>query len=226
MESLTFIIPAFNDGATIKTVITKSVAVGKTLHIPFQICVVNDASTDSTASVLHTLTGQMNNLHIITHRINKGYGQTIKELYEKAKHTWLFSIPGDYQIEPGELTKLWAHRAGADMIIGWRRVRRDSAARLRQSYIYNRLLFLLFGITLHDVNSVRLMKTSIMKSVKLTTSSAFVDAELAITAKRLGFRVMEIPIAHRARAGLGASGGRLTTILPTIRDMIVFLLKT
>jgi dolichol-phosphate mannosyltransferase len=225
MESLTFIIPAYNDAATIETVVRKTIDMGKRLHIPFDVLVTNDASTDGTASVLSRLTSRMPHLTVITHAANAGYGQTIKELYQKARHTWLFSIPGDYQIEPGELAKLWARRADADMIIGWRRLRRDSPARLHQSRMYNSLLHMMFGVTLHDVNSVRLMKISIMKSMKLTTSSAFVDAELAITAKRLGFRIIEIPIAHLARAGLGASGGRLTTILPTIRDMIVFLLK-
>jgi dolichol-phosphate mannosyltransferase len=225
MESLTFIIPAYNDGATIETVVKKAVDVGTRLGIAFDVLVINDASTDETARVLLRLTKRIKELLVITHAVNAGYGRTIKELYQKASHSWLFSIPGDYQIEPDELRKLWSHREDSDMIIGWRRRRADSPARLRQSRIYNSLLHTLFGLTLHDVNSVRLMKTSIIKSVHLTTSSAFVDAQLAIAAKRAGFRVMEIPITHRARAGSGASGGRLTTILPTIRDMIVYAIQ-
>jgi dolichol-phosphate mannosyltransferase len=225
MESLTFIIPAYNNEATIETVIDKTTDVGKKLRIPFTIEVIDDASFDATGYILRKLTRRIPNLHVITHTKNTGYGQTIKELYQKASHTWLFSIPGDYQIGPSELTKLWPHRADADIIIGWRRERRDSPDRLRQSLIYNMLLRVMFGLNMHDINSVRLMKTSVLKSVRLTTSSAFVDAELAISAKRLGFRIMEVPIAHRARAGLGASGGKVSTILPTIRDMIAFLSK-
>ena len=224
MDSLTFIIPAYNDGATIETVIRKTGDTGRRLGIPFNILVIDDASTDETPEILSRLTKRIKELRVITHTKNAGYGQTIKELYQKAGHTWLFSIPGDYQIDPSELTKLWPHRAEADIIIGWRRVRRDTLARINQSRIYNRLLCILSGLTIHDANSVRLMKTSIMKSVHLTSSSAFVDAELVISAKRLGFRIMEIPIAHRKRTGVGASGGHLTTILPTIRDMIIFRL--
>lgn len=225
MESLTYIIPAYNDEATVETVVTKAVGVGTRLGVPFDILVINDASSDSTGSILKKLSKKYAALHIITHAANAGYGRTIKELYQKASHTWLFSLPGDYQIEPGELDRLWPWRKKADMIIGWRRVRRENPARLAQSYVYNMVLRFLFGLTLHDSNSVRLMKTSVMKSVRLTASSAFVDAELAIKAGRKGFRIMEIPIAHRARMGLGASGGRLTTILPTIRDMILCLVK-
>lgn len=222
MVSLTFIIPAFNDEVTIETVIHKAVDTGKRLGIPFDILVTNDASTDKTAKILSRLTGRVKQLMVITHHINAGYGTTIKELYQRAQGSWLFSIPGDYQIEPSQVTKLWSRRASADMIIGWRRVRRDHPSRLRQSYAYNALLRILFGLNMHDINSVRLMKTSIMKSITLTTSSAFVDAELVIKSKRAGFYVTEVPIAHRARSGVGASGGKLSTILPAILDMILF----
>ena len=137
----------------------------------------------------------------------------------------MFSLPGDYQIEPAEVMKLWPHRLEADMIIGWRKSRHDSGARLRQSGIYNGLLRAMFRLNIHDVNSVRLMKTSIMKSIKLTTTSAFVDAELIVRAIRDGFRVIEIPIAHRARTGVGASGGKPKIIIPTIMDMLRFWVR-
>lgn len=222
MESLTFIIPAYNDEATIRSVVQKTVGVGKKLRIPFDIVAIDDASVDATGHMLSKLARRTSNLRVIMHKKNAGYGKTIKELYQKAQSAWLFSLPGDYQIDPGELHTLWRHRQPADMIIGWRRTRRDSPARLRQSRVYNALLHVLFGTTVHDVNSVRLMKTSIMKSVTLGSSSAFVDAELVIRSMRAGFHVIEIPIAHRARAGAGASGGKLNTILPTIFDMVSF----
>ncbi len=222
MDSLTFIIPAYNDEATIETVVTKAVGVGTHLGVSFDILVINDASGDNTGGILSDLTKRIRNLSVITHTKNAGYGRTIKELYQKARNIWLFSVPGDYQIEPEEITKLWPYRNNADMIIGWRRRRREHPARRVQSHIYNMLLRLLFNLSLHDVNSVRLMKTSLMTSIRLKTSSAFVDAELAIRSQRAGFRIMEIPIEHRARTGVGANGGRITTIMPTIRDMLTY----
>lgn len=224
-DSLTFIIPAYNDAATIKTVVEKTVTAGKNLRIPFTVLVINDASTDSTGKILTELKNRFKKLSVITHSGNAGYGGTIRELYKKARTAWLFSLPGDYQIEPDVVARLWPRRKGADMIIGWRFDRRDSAARKRQSGMYNFLLKLMFGLRLHDINSVRLMKTSVMERVHLTTSSAFVDAELVIRAIRAGYTVTELPIPHRARAGQGASGGRISTILPTVRDMVVFYLR-
>lgn len=224
MDSLTFIIPAYNDAGTVETVVKKAIKTGTSLRVPYSLLIINDASTDNTGAILKTLAKKNKHIRVITHTVNKGYGGTIKELYEKAGGTWMFSIPGDYQIEPYELTKLWTHRGEADMIIGRRNNRRDNPARLRQSAVYNALLRILFGLSVSDVNSVRLMKTTVMDSVHLSTTSAFVDAELVIRAKRAGLRIIEIPVAHRARAGFGASGGKISTILPTILDMIRFIL--
>ncbi|MCX6791674.1 MAG: glycosyltransferase, partial [Candidatus Gottesmanbacteria bacterium] len=107
--SLTFIIPAYNDGATIETVVKKASETGTHLGIPFDVLVIDDASTDETPKILSRLTRRIKDLRVITHTKNAGYGRTIKELYQKARHAWLFSLPGDYQIEPGELDNLWPH---------------------------------------------------------------------------------------------------------------------
>lgn len=225
MDSLTFIIPAYNDEKTVAIVIHKVREAGESLHIPFNIIVINDASRDATGRILDSLAAKNPRLRVIHHKKNVGYGATIKELYTLAHTTWLFSLPGDYQIDPAEILKLWPQRNGADMLIGRRKERHDNPARLRQSKIYNMVLAYLFQIQIRDVNSVRLMKTSVMKKVSLTSSSAFVDAELVIKAVRQGFRVIEVPITHRARAGAGAGGGKLRTILPTIKDMLLYFVK-
>ncbi len=224
-SSLTVVIPAYNDEATIETVLRKTATTAMKLHIPFTILVANDASRDQTGQKLEKLRKLMPNLRVITHRYNLGYGTTIRELYENAPGSWVFSLPGDYQIEPKELTALWRKRDTADMLIGWRNKRNDSSIRLLQSNIYNSLLRLLFHLPLHDANSVRLMRSRIIKKIRLRSSSAFVDAELAIKAIQAGFRVIEAPISHRAREGGGGGGGKMTTIFPTIVDMIVFWMK-
>lgn len=222
-RSLTIIIPTYNDEATIERVVQQAAKTAAKLHIPFTILVTNDASFDGTGQKLKQLRKHMPNLRIISHTHNLGYGKTIRELYEKATDPWMFSLPGDHQIAPKELINLWRHRNAADMIIGYRNRRSDSPVRLLQSQIYNMALRFLFLLPLHDVNSVRLMRSGIFKKVRITSASAFVDAELTIKAIRAGFRVIETPIGHRARRGDGAGGGKLKTIVPTIKDMILFL---
>jgi len=230
LASLSFLIPAYNDEVTITSVITEAYDIGRQVAKTFDILVMDDKSPDKTGTILDALQKKYSELTVIHHTVNKGYGGTLRELYESAKGAWLFTIPGDYQIGASELTKLVPHADKADMIIGWRVVRHDPETRLRQSKIYNMLLRIFFGIKLHDINSVRLMKSSIMKSITLISTSAFVDAELTIRTqkKRKGngkaWTVIEVPIEHRSRS-VGeqtAGGGKLRTILPTIWEMLKY----
>lgn len=226
MKSLSFLIPAYNDEATIAMQVTEARLIGKKLDIPFEIIVINDCSKDQTAQILTNLAKRFRELRVLIHTVNKGYGTTIKELYYAAKKEWLFTIPGDYQVQAKELLKLLQHERSADIILGWRTDRHDTGIRQHQSRIYNWLIPLLFDTKTHDVNSVRLMKSSIMKSIILRGTSAFTDAELIIKTKRLGFTVREIPIGHRdrhGRAGTGG-GGKLKVILPTIWEILLFAL--
>ena len=225
MKSISFLIPAYNDEATIATQVKEANSIGNKLHMPFEIIVTDDASRDNTGNILDNLKKYIKQLRVITHRKNKGYGDTIKELYYSAKKEWLFTIPGDYQVEAKELLKLARYEKEADIILGWRTNRCDTKLRQFQSRIYNVLIWLLFRTNTHDVNSVRLMKSRIMKPVQLRGASAFTDAELIIKAQRAGFRIKEIPIGHSQRqdgTGVGG-GGKIGVIVPTIWEM--FLLK-
>ena len=218
---LSILIPAYNVEDTINAVVTDAYAIGQKNAQTLEIIVIDDGSTDQTNKILRTLAVRIRNLKIINHNRNMGYGQTIKQLYVAGSNEWLFTLPGDNQYDAKELLALLPATKTADMILGLRRIRNDSPWRCFQSNIYNRLLNVLFGLTLHDVNTIRLMKKSVISSVTLTSTSAFVDAELAIRAKRAGFRITEIPITHKERTQKGATGGNvLKTVIPTIIDMV------
>jgi dolichol-phosphate mannosyltransferase len=227
IPSLSICIPAYNDEHTIRTIVGDAARIGREIAGSFEIVVINDASRDGTGKILVDLAKKIRELRVITHTKNAGYGGTIRELYYAAKKDWLFTAPGDNQIPISEIRKLLPAAEHADMIIGNRIYRHDPKARLRQSWIYNKLVRLLFRVDVKDVNSVRLMRTSLLTSVKLTKSSAFVDVELIVRAKRAHFRVVNAPIEHIARVGgeTGAGGGKWSTIGPTIRDMILFFFR-
>lgn len=221
---LSFLIPTYNDEETIETVIRRANAIGKLHTRRYEIVVINDASTDKTPEILSELSKSIPELRILTHKLNLGYGATIRDLYYAGRLDYLFSVPGDDQIDPGEVTKLFPYGETADIVIGKRMNRNDTLSRKIQSRTYNTILRTLYKVPVSDVNSVRLMKRTILSSIPLTSSSPFVDAELVIRAIRGKFRVIEVPILHKSRTTEGATGGSLTrTILPTIKDLIQFL---
>lgn len=222
LPSLSIIIPCYNVQSTVEYVVANAYRVGKKISRKLEIIVVDDASSDNTARILNTLKKTVKCLRVITHKKNCGYGKTIKELYTQAKNAWIFSLPGDDQFEASEIEKLVPFTQNSDMILGYRIHRHDPKNRLVQSSVYNRLLNLLFGLSLCDVNTIRLMKRSSFLKISLTSDSAFVDAELAICMKKNAMKTVEIPILHKERKDKSGSGGKFfKTILPTIIDMIL-----
>ena len=224
LSSLSILIPAYKDEETIECVVKRAVQAARAVTSIFEIRVLNDASPDKTGEVLQMRKKQIPQLKVRTHTINQGYGRTFSELYSSGIYDWLYIIPGDYQIDPMEITKLVPSTNRADMIIGRRVQRQDNEKRKQQSAVYNALLRFLFGISIRDINSIRLMKRDVMKNRVIQARSAFIDAQLTIGAIRDGFTVIERPIVHRKRITSGASGGKLSTILPVIVDMFRYKL--
>ncbi len=224
LSSLSICIPAYRDEHTIRHVVLEAKKIAQHYANKFEIRVINDASPDGLAEVLRDLSSRIPELRVITHQVNEGYGKTIKELYYGGRYDWLFTVPGDGQFEPKEFVKMLPYVASYDMIIGLRKHRHDNEKRKQQSAWYNALLRLFFALPTHDVNSIRLMKKSMLKTIRLTSDSAFVDAELAIDAIQHGYKIYEVPIRHEKRNTTGAGGGKLSVILPTIMDFLRYAL--
>lgn len=223
--TLSILIPCYNGENTVKSVVLDAYRVGKKVSRKLEIIVVNDASSDQTGPILKKLTKSIPPLVIITHKKNQGAGKTMKVLYLAAKNDWLFSISGDDQFDAKEIHKLLPQISHADMILGYRKNRHDSSRRLLQSKIYNVLLNIFFHLNLHDVNTIRLMRRSMIQALSLKSDTAFIDAEIAIQAKHKNFRILEIPIEHKFRKDKGATGGKFfKTIFPTILDMIKMII--
>lgn len=222
LPSLTFITPAYRDELTVADVVKREVEVGKQVAKKCDIVVIDDASPDGTGKELEKLKKTIKNLTVIHHKTNAGYGGTIKELYYRGTGEWLMSIPGDYQYDPAQIAALLPFATDADMVLGRRRTREDTLMRQIQSKVYNFLLRVLYGVGIQDINTIRLLRKSALPK-ELTTTSAFVDAELTIRMIRNGKRVIEVPIEHKERPkGVGA-GGKWSIIWPTIQDMVGFI---
>lgn len=221
LSSLSVLIPAYRDESTIADAVMRSRDVARAVSRRFEIIVINDASPDGTGPVLAGLKKRIPALTVITHERNRGYGATIRELYYAGSADWLYTTPGDMQVDPSELLRLVPFGPQSDMVIGWRTSRADTPSRVRQSAIYNGLVRLLYGTPFHDVNSVRLIRKRALPP-RLWSSEAFVDAELAIRMWRAGARIAEVPISHRPRTSGTGGGGKFSVIWPTFTDMLAF----
>lgn len=77
------LLPAFNEEKTLPRLLEKIIAFGKGHGGQVTTLVCNDSSTDKTLEAIKPFENQMN-LAIINHSINRGLGETSRDLFEKA----------------------------------------------------------------------------------------------------------------------------------------------
>lgn len=220
LTSVTLIIPAYNDEETVGRLIDDSDTLLSSVCSDYEIVVVNDGSKDRTLSVIEGRCQTNPHVRLINHPINKGFGYTIRELYECGTKDLVFSLPGDYQYAPKEILQMAKGLKDHDFVIGLRVNRNDPPRRKMQSKVYNLMLRTFYGHKHKDVNSIKLFRRGIFDKVKLQSQSPFVDAELCIRAERAGYKVIEIPIEHLPRTTQGASGGKFSVIWDTFSDLV------
>lgn len=220
LTSLSLVIPAYNDEQTIGRLLLDAGRLLPSICDQYEIVVCNDGSSDGTLQVIKDMAEENDNIHLINHPTNKGFGATIRELYLAGRNDYIFSLPGDYQYAPKELLTMVRGLIDNDFVIGWRVNRNDPPRRKLQSMVYNFMLRLFYGNCNKDVNSIKLFKREILENIELQSQSPFVDAELCIRSSHAGYKVVEIPIEHLPRMTQGASGGKMSVILDTFSDLI------
>lgn len=223
LSSVSLIIPTYNDQETIGRLIDDATTLLGEVCDDYEIVVCNDGSADDTLELIKAKASENPRVRILNHEVNRGYGATIKELYQSGTKEFLFSLPGDYQYAPKELIAMASGLATADLVIGWRVNRNDPPRRKLQSFVYNLMLRCLYGNRHKDVNSIKLFRRAILERIDLLSNSPFVDAELCIRSEKAGFGVIEIPIEHLPRLTQGASGGKVSVILDTFAEMFKML---
>jgi glycosyltransferase involved in cell wall biosynthesis len=103
MKSVSIVIPAFNEIATIGAVL-KKIAAAQSLGLDKEIIVVDDASTDGTREFLRLQTG--NGIRCIFHERNLGKGAALRTGFAEARGDIILVQDADLEYDPKDYPKL------------------------------------------------------------------------------------------------------------------------
>src|SRR3989344_4785217 len=152
---LSVLIPVFNEEDAIEETIRRTHAVLERAGDAFEICVIDDGSTDRTGEILKNL--NLGSIRIFTNQKNHGYSSSIKKGIRHSKGEIIGITDGDgtYPVEefPRLMTSLKENQA--DMVVG-ARIRNGAqfaAMRKPAKWIVNVLASILTGIKIPDPNS-------------------------------------------------------------------------
>ena len=216
LESVSFVIPAYNEQDNIQQVIHDAYETGKSLKRDFEILVVDDASSDQTPKILKSPTlpsSLTQRLRVITHSTNLGCGAALRTLYTNAQKDLIFYIPADRQIRAQEITKFLPKIEKNDMVLAHRHVRHDPVYRRSISQCYHLLVRIILGLPFPDIEGSILFRRNLISStgkpdnrttkklIPLRSSGVFVETELIYRTYKAGYPIASVKIEHFARQG-------------------------
>lgn len=199
-EGLSVIFPAYGEEENVGFMVDSIMEVLRCLGVPGEVIVVDDGSTDGTASVTREICRRDPRVKLVSHPSNLGIGRAVWSGIGASTMPWIFYTDCDGQFDLRELSVLWDLRHGADVVSGFRRGRQDPLMRLLYSFAYNSLAYLLFWGGFRDVDaSFKLFRRDIFSRFDVRSNSSVADLELLLLPRMLGMRVVQVPVSHYPR---------------------------
>lgn len=222
---ISVILPILNEEKIISSTINKIINKLKQTSEDYEIIAVNDGSTDDTLKVLNSLHKIHPKLKVINHTENIGYGAAFQSGVKKAKYEWLLFMDSDMQFEINDLDNFIQYIPTSDFIIGYRSKRADNIKRIFFSKVYNKLVRLLFGINIIDIDcAFKLMRKSSVNRLGVLPTSFFVSTTLLVKAIRSQVRIVELPVNHLPRTR-GSSTVTLMQVIRTLKDLVIIYIQ-
>lgn len=240
---LTFLAPAHNEEANVDALVREVEAAGRASGEPawggrwgagadgFEFVIVDDCSTDATAAKVRALMADRPWLRLVSMvrgpmtPPGKGNGQSaaFHAGFRAARGQWVAVLDADLQNDPGEIPAMLAlaQQEGADMVQGDRsHARKDNAVRRVGSIVGRLFRRWLLSDTIRDTGcSLRLMRREI--GLRLPLEFRGMHRFIPVTARHLGYKVVEMPVKHRPRvAGTTKYGQGLARAIPGLVDLL------
>ena len=188
-------------------------AVGGTAEVVF----VNDGSTDGSGAWLDGLRARDPRVRVLDHDRNHGLTAALDTGFRAARGAVLAMLDADLQNPPGELVHLLARLPEADMVIGWRRDRRDPFVKRVTSKIANAYRNWRTNEQVHDTGcALKVFRREVRATFYPFTG---LHRFLPTLAEMHGYKVVEIPVNHRERASGSSKYGVFNRVFRGMRDM-------
>jgi len=208
---VSFLVPAYNESATIVDVLDAVWA----LDVDKQIVVVDDGSTDGTGDLVERWRAGRDAV-VLVRQANRGKGSAVRAAIPHIDGEIAVIQDADLEYDPGDVPALIEpiERGVADVVFG----SRLSGGRPQRAYLFwhligNRFLSLLtnvlYNTTLSDMETgYKAFRTEVLRSLELRQDDFGIEPEITAKVCRRKLRVYELPIAYYGRTY--AEGKKIT----------------
>jgi len=219
---LSIIIPVFNEEKTIAEILTRVNAV-KIKDIEKEIIVVNDGSTDASASEIKNQKSKIKNLKVINHLYNLGKGAAIRTAIKASTGEYIIIQDADLEYDPRDYEKLLRPiiQKKAKVVYGTRLnrlpdfLKDERTARFFIHYLGNKILSfitsILYGQWITDMETCyKIFPKKAVNDMRLNAKGFEFEPEITAKLLKKGYNIHEIPISTIPRGY--DEGKKLNTI--------------
>jgi dolichol-phosphate mannosyltransferase len=197
---LAIVIPVLNEAENIPALLEE---VDAALGSPggYDIIVVDDGSSDTTAAVLEDCRDRYPQLQVVRHAASRGQSAAILSGVNVAGRSWIATLDGDGQNDPADIPRLYdiIRRAPAPvwLVNGYRRQRRDSWLKRVSSRAANRVRGFVLGDRTPDTGcGLKVFRQSMfMELPRFDHMHRFLPALVQMQ----GGEVVSVEVEHRQR---------------------------
>lgn len=199
--NISVVVPLFNEQESLPELFSWIKRVMNENNLSFEVIFVDDGSTDSSWSVIETLSKENDEVVGIKFRRNYGKSPALYCGFEKAQGDVVITMDADLQDSPDEIPELYRmiKEDGFDLVSGWKKKRYDPTfTKNLPSKLFNATARKVSGIKLHDFNcGLKAYRADVVKNIEVYGE---MHRYIPYLAKNAGFdNIGEKEVHHQAR---------------------------
>lgn len=226
LQGLSAFFPAYNEEGNVEKMVEAFRSVLPQVVDDYEIIIVNDGSNDRTGEIADRLVQEDERIRAVHHERNLGYGAAIQSGVKACQKEYVFFTDGDSQFDVSQLSLFMPFISEYDAVIGYRLHRQDTWIRKWNAWAWNRLVRLLFGLKVRDIDcAFKLFHRKVFEGMELEPSGAMISTEMLVKVKKRGFNLIETGVLHSPRLAGRQTGANLRVILRAFKELFRFYKK-
>lgn len=196
---LAVVLPAYNEEENIEAATRAALEAIAPLADEYEVIIVDDGSEDGTAAIADRLAAE-GHVRVIHHDGNRGYGAALRSGFLAARLPYVMYTDADLQFDVREVRFFLPDLQDHDIAIGFRIYRYDSVLRCLLSWVYNKIIFVLFWLNVRDIDcAFKVFRREVFDVITIECDDFFVDAELIARATKAKLRICQRGVRHYPR---------------------------
>jgi dolichol-phosphate mannosyltransferase len=194
---LSVVVPFFNEADNLEPLVEEIRQSLEPTGSSFEILLVDDASSDESATVARRLADADVRIRLVHHTRNLGQSAALLSGFERVRGSVVVTLDADLQNDPADIPRLLAALPGFDVVCGVRAERHDSIIRRLSSRIANAVRNWVTRESIRDVGcSLRACRVQFLRHLPAFNGMhRFLPTLLRLE----GARIRELEVNHRPR---------------------------